>query len=142
MSKSIIVNFDGSAKGNPGPAGIGVVFLSENGAVLREISYFLGQRTNNQAEYEAFLVALKEALNFNQSPIIFRTDSELLFRQMKGRYRIKNVELKKYHDRALKLLSLLPNARLEFAPRSQNFSADRLAKRAVKNYLLKRKNEK
>jgi len=142
MDKAIIVNFDGASSGNPGPAGIGVVFQNSNGTVLKTISHFLGRRTNNQAEYEAFLFALKEALKFRKSPIIFQTDSELLFRQVKGEYRVKNVGLKRYYQRALKLLSLLPYARLEFSPRGLNATADRLAKQAIRNYFLKRKDEK
>ncbi|MEO0084743.1 MAG: ribonuclease HI family protein [candidate division WOR-3 bacterium] len=132
--EEIIVNFDGAAQGNPGPAGIGIILQRKDGSVVKTISHFLGPRTNNQAEYEAFLTALKQALKFAKYRIVFRTDSELLFRQIKGSYKVKNNELKKYHDRAIKLLKLFPDAILELLPRELNTQADRLAKKAIKDY--------
>ena len=135
LKNEIIVYFDGAAKGNPGPAGVGVVFLNQDGSVINEINFYIGHRTNNQAEYEALLVALKHIPDFALSQVILRTDSELLFRQMGGKYKVKNVELKKYHSRAKALLAALPNVRLEFFPREYNYQADRLAKQAIKKHL-------
>lgn len=135
MPEAIIIKFDGAAKGNPGPAGIGIIFFNEAGSVLKEISRFVGERTNNQAEYEALIIALEKVRDYRASRIILQTDSELLFRQIRGYYQVKNERLKKYHQRALKLLSRISNLRLEFTPRYLNRQADRLAKKAIKNYL-------
>ncbi len=134
-TQELIVFFDGAAQGNPGPAGAGVVFLRKDGTVLKEISYFLGKRTNNQAEYEALLIALAQAQDFSPARIILHTDSELLFRQIQGEYKVRNAELKKYHQQALKLLLALPDAQLKFSPRGLNRAADHLAKQAIKRHL-------
>ena len=135
MVDDIIVYSDGAAKGNPGPAGIGVIFCEKNNSILSEISHFIGVKTNNQAEYEALIAALIGAQNFKASNIIFRTDSELVFRQMQGKYKVRDVTLKKYHEIATELLAKLPKGKLEFIPREENCVADRLANWAIKNYL-------
>jgi ribonuclease HI len=114
---------------------VGVVLLNPDRIVFREISYFIGHRTNNQAEYEALLVALEQAKSFSSSQIILCTDSELLYRQINGEYKVKNEELKKYHRQALKMLATLPNVKIEFFPREHNKAADRLAKQAIKKQL-------
>lgn len=109
--------------------------LNQDRIVFREISYFIGHRTNNQAEYEALLVALEQAKFFPSSRIILCTDSELLYCQINGEYKVKNEELKKYHSQALKMLANLPDVKVEFRPREHNKIADRLAKLAIKNHL-------
>jgi ribonuclease HI len=112
-----------------------VVLLNRDRIVFREISYFIGHRTNNQAEYEALLVALEQAKFFSSCQIMLCTDSELLYRQIKGEYKVKNEELKKYHRQALKMLATLPDVKIEFFPREHNKAADRLAKQAIKKHL-------
>lgn len=112
-----------------------MVLLNQNGTVFREISYFIGHRTNNQAEYEALLVALEQAKFFSSSRILLCTDSELLYRQINGEYKVKNEELKKYHSQAIKMLAELPDVKVEFRPRENNKIADRLAKQAIKKHL-------
>ena len=134
-SAEVFVFFDGAAKGNPGPAGIGLLFFSKNNVVLRQISHFIGIKTNNQAEYEALLASLKEAEDFASTKIILRTDSELLFRQILGIYKVRDYKLKKYHRRAIEMMRKLPNAKIEFVPREKNRAADRLANQAVKKFL-------
>ena len=135
MRNEIIVFFDGAAKGNPGPAGVGVIFFRKDGSVLQEISYFIGTKTNNQAEYEALITALKRSRDFSSSQITFYTDSELLFRQMQGRYKVRNAELKKYYQRAVKMFLAIPEAKLEFVPREENRNADLLANQAIRTHL-------
>jgi ribonuclease HI len=131
----LFVFFDGAAKGNPGPAGIGIIFYRKNNEVVREISHFIGIKTNNQAEYEALLATLKEAEDFPTTKLILRTDSELLYRQMLGIYKVRNYKLKKYHQHAIEMLASLPNAKIEFIPREENRAADRLANQAIKKFL-------
>ncbi len=126
--------FDGAAKGNPGPAGIGVIFYRKYN-VVREISHFVGIKTNNQAEYEALLAALKEAEDFASTRIILKTDSELIYRQILGIYKVKDYKLKKYHQQAIEMLAKLPNTKIEFVPREENRAADRLANQAIKKFL-------
>ena len=135
MVDDIIAYIDGAAKGNPGPAGIGVIFLKKDTSVLSEISHFIGIKTNNQAEYEALIAALENAQNFKSLNITFRTDSELIFRQIQGKYKVRDAKLKKYHRTATELLTKLPLSKLELIPREENCEADRLANWAVKNYL-------
>jgi len=135
FSDNIIVFLDGAAKGNPGPAGIGVIFVRKSGTILREISHFIGLKTNNQAEYEALLAALENAKDFTLHNITLRTDSELIFQQIQGKYKVRNDRLKKYHSRAIKMMSVMPKAKLELIPRAANRQADRLANQAIKRYL-------
>lgn len=131
--EELIVQIDGSSRYNPGPAGIGIRVVKPDGSVIKEISQFIGIRTNNQAEYEALLEALKEICSLDtQPPVVIQTDSELLYQQLTGRYRVRNRELKLLHKRALLLLSLLPNVKITLVKRGEN-RADRLAKRASGN---------
>lgn len=130
LSGKLTIYIDGASSGNPGPAGIGVVFL--NGSE-REKSKFIGYKTNNQAEYEALLFSLSEALGMNRRDIIVRTDSELLYCQIRGEYKVKNDKLKRLYKRAQSLIRRLKGFRIELVPREANKRADRLAKRAIKD---------
>src|SRR5436853_370838 len=84
---------DGGARGNPGPAAIGVVLCDEHGNIVQEASKTIGDRTNNQAEYEALLLALDLAFELKAQKLHCHADSELLVYQIQGRYRIKNLQL-------------------------------------------------
>ncbi|OYD16298.1 hypothetical protein CH330_03200 [candidate division WOR-3 bacterium JGI_Cruoil_03_51_56] len=126
----IRIEIDGSSRFNPGPAGIGVRIVEKDGSVIKEISRFVGIRTNNQAEYEALLCGLRQALNFAARPIIIQTDSELIYRQVKGSYKVRNEELKRLHTQTRKLLAMLPHADLRLVPRKLNQGADKLARNA------------
>jgi ribonuclease HI len=155
---TLIVNIDGAARGNPGPAAIGVVVatvvktsslttddegtLSEiqnpeskiaNRRVVATISERIGDRTNNQAEYEALLAALEKLTDLRPPSAVIRTDSELLYYQMIGSYRVKNPALAALKLRADQLLRGLRNIRFEIIPREENRAADRLANLAFKN---------
>ena len=107
-----------------------MVIIDENGRVIKELSRTLGIRTNNQAEYAALLCGLQEAHLLARQPITIQTDSELLHRQLLGRYRVKNEQLKPLHARAADLLASLPQVSLVHVPREQNRRADRLAQAA------------
>jgi ribonuclease HI len=127
-----LVQIDGSSLGNPGPAGIGVRIVGPDGGVVKEVSHFIGIRTNNQAEYEGLLCALSESLGLGTGPVVIRTDSELLYYQMAGRYKVKNPDLKVLHSKARQLAQDLPNVSIELVRREQNQETDKLAKAAAR----------
>lgn len=126
-----IVEIDGSARFNPGPAGIGVRILKPDQSLLKEISRFIGIKTNNQAEYEALLVALQELRSVCPNhPVVIKTDSELVYRQLTGEYRVRDKNLKPLHSQALRLLKMLPKVRVVLVQREHNKATDKLAKAA------------
>ncbi|MEO0075638.1 MAG: ribonuclease HI family protein [candidate division WOR-3 bacterium] len=134
----IIGFIDGASKGNPGPSGIGVYFQTDKDRKLLQISKYRGIKTNNQIEYEALIYALKilKKMYFmwqltNVSEIIINTDSELIFYQISGRYKVKNVIIKKLYTQAIKLMKSLPSVKLALIPRSKNKICDRLAKKSI-----------
>jgi len=126
------VQIDGSSLGNPGPAGIGVRIVGPDGCVVKEISRYIGTRTNNQAEYEGLLCALSESSGLGPGRVVIRTDSELLYYQMAGRYKVKNPELKVLHAKACELKLEMPNVAIELVRREQNKETDKLAKAAAR----------
>ncbi len=142
--KKIIVHIDGAAKGNPGPAGIGIIFQNESRQIIKEISNFIGNRTNNQAEYEALITALstleemrKDGHISHNTEIIIKTDSELLFNQINGYYKIRNRQLQGLFFEAMWLKNQWRNLKIIQVPREENRASDKLAKNAIKSYLKK-----
>lgn len=128
------VFIDGASRGNPGPSGIGVVFLDAHGAVERQLSRYIGETTNNVAEYLALLYALQQALRDGYRALAVHTDSELLARQLNGQYRVRDPRLRLFHDLALELMKGFARCSIQHIPRSRNAQADRLAGAAVKGY--------
>jgi ribonuclease HI len=98
-----IANIDGASRGNPGPASYAVVVRDPSGKVILELAKNIGRETNNVAEYFALLAALDYATSHGINALRIRSDSELLVRQMQGRYKVKSAELKPLHERAAKL---------------------------------------
>jgi ribonuclease HI len=131
--KSLIIYTDGGARGNPGPAGIGVVFRDERGKIVAEFKGYIGEATNNCAEYKALILALTEASTLNPQPSILeiRMDSELIVRQMQGRYKIKEPTLKLLAAEVLKLRNQFKNVTFHHVPREQNKEADKLVNEAI-----------
>ena len=131
-SKSRIFSgrIDGGARGNPGPAGIGVVLEDESGH-RDEFYGFLGSVTNNVAEYAALLVLLHRSIQRGASRLTIYSDSELLVKQMRGEYRVKNPRLQQLHAAARRLMPRIPEVVLQHVPRAENRDADRLANRAM-----------
>jgi ribonuclease HI len=127
----LILNFDGGSRGNPGPAGIGVVIAAADGTPLVTLGRFIGTATNNVAEYMALIVALEEAAKLGARHVQIRGDSELIIKQMKGVYRVKNPDLRKLHERASGLLGRFDSASLEHNLRQKNELADKLANLAM-----------
>ena len=131
MTETITVNFDGGSRGNPGPAGIGVVLAAEDGTPLVTRGKFIGIATNNVAEYTALLFGLREAAKLGAAKILVRGDSELIIKQMRGEYRVKNPALKNLFDQAQAQLSDFKSVKFEHNLRHHNSLADRLANLAM-----------
>ena len=131
MTETITVNFDGGSRGNPGPAGIGVVLAAEDGTPLVTRGKFIGVATNNVAEYMALLFGLRQAAKLGASKILIRGDSELVIRQMRGEYRVKNEALKDLYTQATRLADEFESVRYEHNLRERNSLADRLANLAM-----------
>ncbi|HMD48381.1 MAG TPA: ribonuclease HI family protein, partial [Bryobacteraceae bacterium] len=129
---------DGGARGNPGPAGYGVVFEDEVGRPIAELSEFLGRQTNNYAEYSALLAALNYTLRHGFKALKVISDSELLVKQINGEYKISSPTLKELHFRAMKMLDQLDYFEIKHVLREKNRDADRLANLAMDRGIAKR----
>jgi ribonuclease HI len=128
----VLIYTDGAARGNPGPAGAGAILReSRTGEVLAEIATYLGVRTNNYAEWTAVELALDEALRLGATHVDLRLDSELVARQISGRYRVKHPDLKPIHARVMALLGRLAGYTVGHVPRELNKDADRLSNLAI-----------
>ena len=126
-----VANIDGASRGNPGPASYAVVIRDPSGKIILELAKKLGRETNNVAEYYALLAALDYAVSHGISALRIRSDSELLVRQMQGRYKVKSAELKPLFERAIKLARQLSYFAIEHVRREQNRDADALANVAL-----------
>jgi ribonuclease HI len=120
---------DGASLGNPGPMGIGIV-IKKNGSVLKEISEYIGEGTNNIAEYTAVIRALEYAKKSGESEVHLRSDSQLIVRQLNGDYKTKDPKLKPL-KRKIDLLLKDMNVIFEHIPREQNKEADELSKKGA-----------
>jgi ribonuclease HI len=128
----LLIHTDGAARGNPGPAGAGAVLRDpSDGRIVSEIATFLGTRTNNYAEWTAVALALEEALLQGATKVDLRMDSELVARQITGRYRVKHADLKPIHARVMELLSRFDGYTVGHVPRELNKEADRLSNVAI-----------
>lgn len=127
----IIVEFDGGSRGNPGPAGIGVVVRAADGTSLLTLGRFIGRATNNVAEYTALVTALREALKLGAKRICVRGDSELVVRQMLGQYRVRHPDLVPLYHQAQDLYGQFEEAHIEHNARHRNALADKLANLAM-----------
>jgi ribonuclease HI len=125
------IHIDGAARGNPGPAAAGVVIHDHQGRQILEAGYHLQPMTNNQAEYHALLLALQAADKWGERQITVHSDSELLVRQLTGRYRLRSEGLRPLFEQAQKLLLRFDNWQLNHIPREANTRADQLANKAL-----------
>jgi len=129
---------DGASKGNPGPSGIGVVICKDS-ATIKNISSFIGNATNNVAEYTALINALQEGLMLNAEDIEINTDSQLLYRQIKKIYKIKSANIIGLYNQAVRLMSGFKQFSIKNIPREENRGADKLANKAVKQAVIDKK---
>lgn len=127
LIEELIVYFDGASKGNPGPAGIGVVICDAQGKILERFSQSIGYATNNIAEYKAVILALQEAQKFGSSKITIYGDSELIIRQLNGQYKVKNQGLIPLFLQANQLRKGFKDLKFVHIIRENNREADRLS---------------
>ena len=127
----VVIHSDGCSKGNPGPAAIGATIKDEAGKLLITISQTIGHATNNQAEYRAAVAALTEARRLGAHRVNLYSDSELMVKQLRGEYRVKNQGLKPLQAELIKLTCGLQSFTVKYIPREQNREADALANKAL-----------
>jgi ribonuclease HI len=126
-----VVHADGASRGNPGPAAYGCVYLGEDGIPLCAEGGTVGRATNNVAEYRGAIAALERLLAWGVGRVRLRLDSQLVVRQLEGRYRVRDEGLKPLHARARTLLDGFDAWSVEHVPRAENALADRVANRAL-----------
>jgi ribonuclease HI len=129
--EKLIIYCDGGSRGNPGPAGLGVVIYDGNKNKLFEISEFLGVATNNQAEYKGVLQAIKKAKELKAKELTFYLDSELIVKQMNGQYRVKNKDLLPIYMEIRKYILDFQKVEFNHVRREYNKEADALANMAM-----------
>lgn len=131
MASSLILRVDGGSRGNPGPAGYGVVVSDGDGRRLETLHASVGVQTNNYAEYCGLLAGLRYALQQGAGTVKVYADSQLLVRQMQGRYAVKSPNLRPLYEEARRLAAAIPEFAIEHVYREQNREADGLANRAM-----------
>ena len=129
--RRLVARCDGAARGNPGPAAIGVLILDADGTPLRETGARLGHATCNVAEYQAVIRAAEEALALGATELTLLLDSELLVEQLRGAYKVRAAHLRPLYDRAQGLLRQFARWDVRHVPREENAAADALANRAL-----------
>jgi ribonuclease HI len=127
----VTVNVDGGARGNPGPAAIGVVLRDDDGEVLEEVGETIGEATNNVAEYRALLRGIELAAERGTTDLELVGDSELVVRQVEGRYKVKNAGMKKLHEEVKRALRDFDSWSIRHVRRESNADADRLVNEAL-----------
>lgn len=127
----LVVHVDGGARGNPGPAAIGVVVSDTGGAVVEELGEPIGETTNNVAEYRALLRGLERARALGAEEVEVVGDSELVAKQVNGQYKVKHAGLRPLHAEALRALGGFARWRVRTVPRAQNAGADALVNAAL-----------
>jgi ribonuclease HI len=129
--EKLLVNVDGGARGNPGPAAIGVVVQSPSGEVLEERGERIGRATNNVAEYRALLAGVERAAALGASELELVGDSELIVRQVMGEYKVKDAALRELHAEVRRALRPFESWSIRHVRREQNAEADRLVNEAL-----------
>jgi ribonuclease HI len=127
----VVVHVDGGARGNPGPAAIGVVISRSDGEVMEEVAETIGVATNNVAEYRALLRGLDRARELGAQEIEIVNDSELVAKQITGAYKVKHPAMKQLHADAIAALRTFDRWRIRSVPRAQNARADELVNQAL-----------
>ncbi|GMU62002.1 MAG: ribonuclease HI family protein [Myxococcales bacterium] len=122
---------DGAARGNPGPSGAGAVLVEPSGQVVDRLGKFLGHQTNNYAEYMGLLLGLKRAKELGVAEVEVFADSELMLRQLGGRYQVKSPSLRPLYQEALRLLNDFERVKFVHVPREMNRAADEMSNRAI-----------
>lgn len=137
MYKKLIIRTDGGARGNPGPAAIGVVIEDESGKIIKKFGKYLGVATNNQAEYQALYDGLEIALSLGAVELACYLDSELVVKQMKLEYKVKNKDLALQFIKVWNLVQKFKKVSFNHVPRAKNSQADFLVNEALDSELKK-----
>lgn len=127
----VVVYVDGGSRGNPGPAGVGVVITDSDGAELARANDYIGEATNNTAEYRALLLGLERAKALGAPDVEIVNDSQLVERQVRGEYRVKKADLKVLHEQVRTALRDFERWSIRSVPREQNELADTLVNEAI-----------
>ncbi len=135
LSYDLVLKTDGASRGNPGHSGIGGQLVDSDGNNVLTFSEYIGQATNNVAEYKALIFGLDQAAKLNAKVLLISLDSELLVKQMKGEYRVKNLGLKPLHAKAKALADHFVRVYVEHVFREENREADALANQAIDLFL-------
>lgn len=131
MHTKLIVYSDGASRGNPGPAGAGAVLVDAQGTIVERLGKYLGSVTNNVAEYRGLLLGLARARELGAKEIEVRADSELMIRQLEGRYRVKHPAMQELFAEAQRLLAGFVKKKYVHVPREKNTDADEMSNRAI-----------
>jgi len=131
----LTIHVDGASRGNPGPAGVGIIIAGEQGTTGVRISSYIGETTNNQAEYKALIMGLREAARLGADHVDIKTDSKLVVEQVRGKYKVRHANLRPLFEEAKQLLAEFRSFNITHIPRHQNNAADALANEAVDRYL-------
>ncbi len=140
MNEIFIIRTDGGARGNPGPAAIGAVIENEQGRVLKEISEYIGETTNNEAEYRAAITAFKKLKALigkektKKAEVRVLADSELLVKQLNGEYKVENSNMQKFFLELWNLKVDFGKVTFQAVPREENKAADRLVNQALDSH--------
>ncbi|MFA4981235.1 MAG: ribonuclease HI family protein [Candidatus Omnitrophota bacterium] len=131
-NKKVFIYTDGGSRGNPGPAGVGVVIMDDKKKKkIKEMCKYIGEATNNTAEYSALICGLEEAIMLDADEIVVYMDSELVAKQMSGEYRVKNADIKPLFEKAVDILKKFKSFEIKHIERSKNKEADKLANKAM-----------
>ncbi|TET16843.1 MAG: ribonuclease HI family protein [Dehalococcoidia bacterium] len=133
-TKKVIIHADGASLGNPGAAAIGATIRDEQGRLVASISRGIGRATNNQAEYRAVIAALGKATKLGAEEVDVNLDSQLVVRQINGKYRVRNLALKPLYQQVKQLQSRLKGFTITYIPRQQNIEAHHLASMALRDF--------
>lgn len=136
--KQLEIYIDGASKGNPGPSGIGVVIM-QGEQIIENISTYIGNTTNNIAEYTALIYALQAAIKLNAQSLKINSDSQLLCRQLNKDYKVRHPNILSLYNQVLHLVPAFKQISIVNIPREQNQGADKLATKAIKEYLKENK---
>jgi ribonuclease HI len=131
VPEKLIVNVDGGARGNPGPAAIAAVVQSPDGEVLEEHGERIGEATNNVAEYRALLLGIARAAELGAEEVELVGDSELIVKQVRGEYKVKDATMRELHAQAKRALATFDRWSIRHVRREQNAEADRLVNRVL-----------
>jgi ribonuclease HI len=130
-SRKFYLYTDGGARGNPGPAGIGIIILDGAKKKIKESFKYIGETTNNIAEYSALVQGLREALALNANEIVINLDSELIVKQLNGEYKVKDAGMKELFGKALDMLKRFGSFEIKHIARAKNKEADKLVNKAI-----------